>query len=41
MSVANEISEPLSHIINLTFISGIIPDHLKEIALKKNVYYTI
>lgn len=29
-SVANEISEPLSHIFNLTFISGNIPDNLKK-----------
>ena len=29
-NVANEISEPLSHIFNLTFISGNIPDDLKK-----------
>ena len=27
--IANEISEPLAHIFNLTFLSGIIPDNLK------------
>jgi hypothetical protein len=31
--VATEISEPLSHVFNLTFLTGIIPDDLK-IALK-------
>ena len=29
-SVTNEISEPLSHIFNLTFINGNIPDNLKK-----------
>ena len=29
-NVANEISEPLSHIFNLTFITGNIPDNLKK-----------
>ena len=28
-NIANEISEPLAHIFNLTFLSGIIPDNLK------------
>ena len=28
-TVANEISEPLSHVFNLTFLSGTIPDSLK------------
>jgi hypothetical protein len=27
--IANEISEPLAYIFNLTFLSGIIPDNLK------------
>jgi hypothetical protein len=29
-SVTNVISEPLSHIFNLTFVSGNIPDNLKK-----------
>ena len=28
-AIATEISEPLSHIFNLSFVSGTIPDHLK------------
>ena len=28
-TVANKISEPLSHVFNLTFLSGTIPDSLK------------
>jgi hypothetical protein len=29
MTIAKEISEPLSHIFNLTFLSGTIPNGLK------------
>jgi hypothetical protein len=28
-NISNEISEPLSHIFNLTFLSGTIPNNLK------------
>jgi hypothetical protein len=37
MKIANEFWEPLSHIFNLTFLSGTIPDKLK-IALVTPIY---
>ena len=34
-TVANEISEPISHIFNLTFLSGTIPDPIFESQFSK------